>query len=133
VPGEISQLGKARLAAALAEHRPALVILCHGGNDALRRLSPAQTEQNLREMIQLVRNSGAQVVLVAVPKFGLFPSPPAFYERIADEMDVPVEHEVLSELMSNSAMKSDQVHFNQAGYRHMANAVHDLLIDSGAL
>ncbi|MEX0941936.1 MAG: GDSL-type esterase/lipase family protein [Pseudomonadales bacterium] len=133
VPGEISRQGKARLVTELVEHRPALVILCHGGNDVLRRLAPEKTEQNLREMIQLVRDSGADVVLVAVPEFGLFPEPPDFYEQIASQMEVPVEHRILSSLMSNRAMKSDQIHFNRAGYRQMAVAVHELLIDAGAL
>ena len=38
VPGDTAAQVLARLPALLAEHRPALVILCAGGNDFLRRL-----------------------------------------------------------------------------------------------
>jgi len=133
VPGEVSAAGLQRLSKVLADESPDLVVICHGGNDVLRRLSAAKTEQNLRAMITLVRNSGAEVVLVAVPKLGLFPSVWDYYEKIAEELNVPVEFDVISDLQRDPTMKSDQVHFNRAGYRLMAEAVADLLKESGAI
>jgi len=133
VPGEISAAGLKRLPGVLDEHNPRLVIICHGGNDVLRQLSADKTEQNLRAMISLVQNSGAEVLIVAVPKFGLFPTAWAYYEKIAEDLDVPVEFDVISDLQRDPGKKSDQVHFNQAGYRLMAEAIADLLKDSGAL
>lgn len=53
VPGEVSAAGLARLPAALDEHRPRLLLLCHGGNDFLRRLPKEQAAENL------LRKSGA--------------------------------------------------------------------------
>lgn len=133
IPGEISADGLKRLPTVLAEIRPDLVIICHGGNDVLRRLSVKQTEQNLRAMIALVRDFGAEVIVIAVPKFGLFPKAPDYYEVIASELEVPVEMEILSELESDNTKKSDQVHFNRVGYREMAEAIEQLLLNSGAL
>ncbi|MDP7576754.1 MAG: GDSL-type esterase/lipase family protein [Pseudomonadales bacterium] len=133
VPGEISNKGLARLDSVLAREQPDLVIVCHGGNDILRRMNGAQTEANLRAMVSKVRTSGAEVILLAVPRLGLFPEAPGYYERIAEDMQVPIEMDVLADLEGDSSMKSDQVHFNAAGYRKMALAVQQLLIDAGAI
>lgn len=133
VPGEISAAGKQRLARLLEETRPDLVVLCHGGNDVLRRLNMRQTEQNLREMIGMIHATGAEVVLLAVPQVGVFLTPPDYYNAIHEELGVPVEFSILPTLQRDSAMKSDQVHFNVMGYRSMAEAVHALLIAEGAL
>jgi acyl-CoA thioesterase-1 len=133
VPGEISADGLVRLKQVVTEVRPSLVVLCHGGNDVLRRIPASRTETNLRSMIGVVRSAGAQVVLVAVPRFGLFPSAWDYYERLADDLKVPVEFDVISDLETDAAMKSDRIHFNRQGYRIMAEAVFSLLKDSGAL
>jgi lysophospholipase L1-like esterase len=84
-------------------------------------------------MIALVRVARAQVVLVAVPKFGIFPTSWDYYEKLAEELQVPVEFDVISDLERDAAMKSDQIHFNRQGYRIMAEAVHSLLKQKGAL
>lgn len=133
VPGEVSADGLKRLAALLENSRPDLVILCHGGNDILRRMSGAQTEKNLRAMIDLVRTQGAEVVVVAVPTFSLFPKAASYYAVIEDELDVPIEIDILASLISDNSKKSDRVHLNSIGYREMAEAVERLLLDEGAL
>lgn len=133
IPGEISAKGRERLASVLKDVKPDLVLICHGGNDVLRRLPPSKTEENLRAMINAVRASGAEVMLIAVPRFGLFPEPFEFYHRIQEDLAVPVEFDILSDLLADNAMKSDQVHFNVAGYRKMAEAAHQLMAEAGAL
>ena len=133
VPGEISADGLKRLATLLDRSRPDLVILCHGGNDILRRMSAAQTGKNLRAMIDLVRIQGADVVVIAVPAFGLFPRAARYYEAIEDDLNVPIEADILASLLSNNSKKSDQVHLNSIGYREMAEAIHQLLREEGAL
>jgi lysophospholipase L1-like esterase len=89
VPGEVSAAGLARLPSALDYYRPRLLILCHGGNDLLRRLGDAQTAENLRGMIRIARQRGIDVMLIGVPKPGLLPSPPDFYADIAKEFGLP--------------------------------------------
>lgn len=133
VPGEISSAGLKRLPGILKKENPRLVVICHGGNDVLRRLNRQQTEANLRSMIELVRQHGAQVILIAVPKISLFPSAAKFYDAIEEDTGVPVEFDILSQLQTDSKMKSDPIHFNRLGYRKMAEAVRDLLKDNGAI
>ena len=133
IPGEISVAGLKRLRDVLEKEKPQLVVICHGGNDVLRRLSQKQTEANLRSMIALVRQHGAQVILIAVPKMSLFPSAWKFYDAIEEDTDVPIEFDILSELQRDAKMKSDPIHFNRDGYRKMAEAVKDLLQENGAI
>jgi acyl-CoA thioesterase-1 len=133
IPGEVSAAGLARLPAVLDEVKPQLVILCHGGNDILRRLSESQTAENLRAMVRLAQSRGAAVVLIGVPKPGIFPSTADFYGDIADEFKAPHEGGILKKVLTDNALKSDTVHPNAAGYRKIAEAIGDLLRSAGAV
>jgi lysophospholipase L1-like esterase len=133
VPGEVSAEGLARLPSALDEAKPQLVILCHGGNDFLRKLDEAQAANNLRSMARLARSRGAQVVLIGVPKPGLLPSPAGFYADIAKELRLPYEEAALKKILTDNALKSDLVHPNAAGYARLAEAIAALLRKAGAV
>ena len=52
VPGEVSADGARRLPGLLDEHQPDLLILCHGGNDMLRKLGQEQLRENLQRMFE---------------------------------------------------------------------------------
>lgn len=133
VPGETTTQGRQRLPAVLAEHRPDLVVLIHGGNDTLRRQPAEVTRDNILAMVERIRASGAQVVMLAVPGASLTLAPPDYYAEIASAESLPMDEDTLRRLMRSTAYKSDQVHLNGAGYRLMAEAVQDLLRASGAL
>jgi acyl-CoA thioesterase-1 len=73
ISGDTSAQGLSRLPRALQRHKPAIVILELGANDALRGLPVAQMEKNLERMIRLARGSGAAVLLVGMrmpPNYG---------------------------------------------------------------
>ncbi|WP_313453758.1 arylesterase [Pseudomonas rhodesiae] len=73
ISGDTSAGGLARLPAALAAHKPEVVIIELGGNDGLRGQPPAQLQQNLASMIQQSRDSGAKVLLLGMqipPNYG---------------------------------------------------------------
>ena len=133
VPGEVSSAGLARLPGVLDQVQPKLLILCHGGNDFLRRLSDTQVADNLRAMIRLARQRGAGVMLVGVPKPGFFPSAPDFYADIASEFAIPYEESALKKILTDNALKSDLIHPNAAGYAQFATALAELLKQSGAV
>lgn len=127
IPGEVSAAGLKRLPAVLEEYNPTLVILCHGGNDFLRKLDQATTSSNLDAMITLIRSHGADVVLVGVPKLGFGLQVPELYSQIADQYTIPLQKEILVDLLSDNSMKSDVIHPNATGYRLMAEAIYDLI------
>lgn len=133
VPGEVTAQGMQRLPQVLDRYRPRLVLLCLGGNDLLRKVEPQSIEANLRTMVRTLRDRGIAVVLIGVPKPSLLPSTAGFYATIAEDLQVPLEDEVLEDILTKNEYKSDPIHPNAAGYRRMAEAVAKLLRETGAL
>jgi len=133
IPGEVSMAGLARLPGLLDETQPELIIICHAANDILRGMSLERAGENLQAMIQLAQQRGIAVVILAVPKFSIMLSPAGFYETIAKDMNVPIEADILSTVLADHKLKSDQIHPNSKGYRLMAEAVFALLEKAGAL
>ena len=73
VSGDTSSGGRSRLAPLLLQHKPAVVVIELGGNDALRGLPLAMTEKNLTEMTRAAKASGARPLLVGMqipPNYG---------------------------------------------------------------
>lgn len=133
VPGEVSAAGVQRLPALLERERPALLILCHGGNDLLARQNHQSLGDNLRAMIRIAGEREVPVMLVAVPSPDLTLKPPTLYAELAKEFNIPIESRALPHIMGKSALKSDHIHPNAAGYRLLAEALAALLKKSGAL
>lgn len=133
VSGEVTEQGLARLGPLLEKEKPQLLILFEGGNDILRNHNPDSTRDNLARMIELARTHGAEVVLIGVPQKNLFSSSAPLYGELAEQYQLPFEESVLAELLRSPAYKSDQVHLNAQGYRKLAEAIHRLLKDEGAL
>lgn len=132
VPGETSGEGLARLPGVLDAEQPALLVLCHGGNDFLRRQGEAEAAANVRAMVRLAKERGIAVAIIATPKPGFGVSRVPFYEEIGRELAVPVEADVLADVLGNGRLKSDLVHPNAEGYARIAEAVAKLLKKAGA-
>jgi len=133
VPGEVIAQGLVRLPQVIEEHQPALVIVCLGGNDMLRKLDEAQIRSNLRQIIRTLRDRGIAVVLVGVPKPALLTSAAAFYSELAKEYRIPYEGKILNHIMHQLDLRSDAIHPNAKGYRRMAEAIAELLREAGAI
>lgn len=120
VPGEISEKALERLPELLNKHHPQLVILCHGGNDLLRKLNVGELESNLGKMVDLIQQSGAEVLLVSVPKPGLLMQASPVYQRIAEAKDVAIEDGIIAKVEGEIEWKSDPIHPNAIGYKKIA-------------
>jgi acyl-CoA thioesterase-1 len=73
ISGDTTSGGRSRLPALLAQHKPNIVIIELGGNDALRGLPLQMTEDNLLAMTQAAQASGAKVVIAGMqvpPNYG---------------------------------------------------------------
>ena len=130
VAGEDSSAGLHRLPSVLKKERPDLVILCMGGNDMLGGQDTSVTIANLKAMISMVKDTGADVVLIGVPKPALFLKPAPFYQEIAAQQDIPFNVEAVSKILSTPGLTSDPVHPNANGYKRLAEAIKALITKS---
>jgi lysophospholipase L1-like esterase len=133
ISGETTAQGLTRFEKTLEDYQASLVILLEGGNDILRNHPAAQTKQNLAEMIKIAQAHNIQVLLVGVPQKQLFSDTAPFYLELAEEYQVPLEAEIVSDLLRSPQYKSDPIHLNAAGYRKLAEGLYQRLIDEGAI
>ncbi len=134
VPGEVTSKGLARLPGVLREYKPNLLILLHGGNDILRGVAPENIEANLRAMVRMAKDEGIDVVLIGVPRVGIFLGQSAgLYEEIAEDFAIPYDGKTLPGILAKPSLKSDAIHANAQGYRKLAKGIAALLKKSGAI
>ena len=133
-----SQIG-ARLPALLEELHPALVLLCAGGNDWLRRNSAQAAQTDIARMLQLCKSQGVPVLLVAVPELSLGAALTGrlkdhpIYASLAKEEQVPLLADAWSDVLGNDSMRADQVHANAAGYARFTELLLAKLKSAGFL
>jgi len=73
ISGDTTSGGRSRLPALLSQHKPDVVVIELGGNDALRGLPLEMTQENLARMVEDAQKAGAQVLLVGIempPNYG---------------------------------------------------------------
>ena len=69
--------------------------------------------------------------MVGVPDPGLFLSTADLYAEVAEDLGVPLESDIVPELLGDNRFKADAVHPNAAGYTKLAEAIHELLRKTG--
>jgi len=132
--GEISREGRERLPGVLEHTNAKLLILCHGGNDILQHLSRAALRENLVAMVRMAKRHGMQVLLVGVPDIspsGL--SALALYQEVARQEQVALLPDLLKSILSDTALKIDEIHPNAEGYRKMAEGIYEALKENHLL
>jgi acyl-CoA thioesterase I len=121
VSGETTEGGLARLPRALQLHRPGIVVLELGANDALRGLPLNTTRANLASMVGATQAAGAQVLLVGLripPNYG-----PRYTEEFANvfpELAKQYHLQLVPFLLQDvaldpSRMQQDGLHPNAVG------------------
>lgn len=144
VPGNTTQDALTRLPDLLDAHENGeqkidLLIIELGGNDFLKRVPETQTVNNLKSILSQAKAKNIAIALIAIPEFS--PVGAAFgtlsdhplYEKLAEETDTPLIEDLFSDVMAKNSLKADYIHPNAAGYRVVAEKLHNALIDLGYL
>lgn len=134
VLGDTSHEGLRRIAPLLEERNIKLMILLLGGNDIMQGLSMEDLKSNLKTMIQMAKKKQINVLLISMPKLSIFGlSPLELYEKVAEEEDVPLLSGMMSNILEQPLLKSDQIHPNAKGYTMMAKMIYEKLKEEGWL
>jgi acyl-CoA thioesterase-1 len=116
ISGETTSGGKSRVQALLDKHKPDIMVLELGANDALRGLPLTSTEANLRAMIAAAQKARARILLVGMripPNYGgdytkRFTD---IYPRLAKEAKAPLVPFLLERLTDKPQLfQSDRIH-----------------------
>ncbi len=132
ISGETTSGGVRRIAKALQEHRPAVVILELGANDGLRGTSLDETERNLNQMIQQVKKANAKVVLLGIqipPNYGLDYAKKfgALYPKMKQKHKVALVPFMLKDIPPEQ-FQADNLHPNAAAQPQILKNVLPVLI-----
>jgi acyl-CoA thioesterase-1 len=133
ISGETTAGALTRLPGLLEKHRPSVVVIELGGNDALRGLTPAQLRGNLEKMIVASQKAGAKVLLLGIdvpPNYG-----PAYrqrlrqtYAELARQYDVPLLPFLLEGVaLKPNLMQADGLHPTAAAQPQVLDNVWPLL------
>jgi len=129
ISGDTTGGGLARLPQALRLHHPRIVIIELGGNDALRGYPIASIEVNLRNLVQMAKESGATVMLLGMeipPNYGArytlaFHS---LYRSVADATGARLVPFLLDGVATNAAlMQPDGIHPTAAAQSRLLDNV----------
>jgi acyl-CoA thioesterase I len=132
ISGDTTSGGRSRLPALLQQHRPAVVVIELGGNDALRGLPLDMTKANLEQMAAASRQAGAKVLLVGMqmpPNYGADYANrfAAMYEQVAKAQRAALVPFFLKGIADDAdplrLFQADRIHPNEQAQQPMLDNV----------
>jgi acyl-CoA thioesterase I len=114
----------------LLQQKPAVVLVALGANDGLRGVPVAETERNLRRIVERVKAAGAEVVLAGMmlpPNYGpeYTRDFQALFPKLAREQGVPLVPFLLEGVAAEPNLNlADGIHPNVEGQKIVATTVY---------
>ena len=84
-------------------------------------------------MIDMAQSRGIEVLMLGVPAPGIFLSGEEVYDTVAAATGVAFIPDLVADVLSRPALKSDTVHPNEAGYTEIASGIFAELQNLGAI
>lgn len=131
ISGDTTSGGRSRLAALLQTHKPTVLVIELGGNDALRGLPLSMTHDNLRAMTRTAQATGVKVLLIGMempPNYGQDYANrfAATYRDVAKETKAAL----VPFLLKNVADGPDATRLFQSDRIHPLEAAHPIILNN---
>jgi len=129
ISGDTTIGGKNRLPALMTQHKPDVLVIELGSNDALRGLSLKSSQDNLQAMIDLARSQQAKVLLVGMqipPNYGPDYTRrfSAMYQDLAKANKVALVPFFMDGIAADlSLFQADRIHPNEQAQARLLNNV----------
>ena len=127
VDGDTTFLALERLDNDVLTKNPRLVIVEFCGNDFIKKIPREDTLKNLSKIIDRIQEQGAMVALVDISSGMFFQEYRRDFKKLAVKKGAIFIPVVLSDIITNPAMKSDFFHPNARGYKIIAIRVCDVI------
>lgn len=135
ISGDTTGNGLARLPNLLDQHQPDYVLIELGANDGLRGFPPGLVQNNLTQIIRLIRESGANPLLMQIhvlPNYGkrYTEAFSAVYPAVSQSLDIPLLPFFLEGVIINPEwMMDDGLHPKPQAQAWISNFVAEQLIN----
>lgn len=133
ISGETTNGGLTRLPDALDIHQPNILVLELGANDGLRGQPTSHMENNLKQMIELAKQAGADTVLLGIkipPNYGMVYTDKfdQVYSDLAQQYALPFLPFFLDKVaLESELMQADRLHPNAAAQPKILETVWTVL------
>lgn len=131
ISGDTTAGGRSRLPAALRTHKPAIVVIELGGNDALRGLPLTSTRENLLAMARAAQQAGAKVVVVGMqvpPNYGTRYA--SDFEGLFTDVAKQTRASLVPFLLKGVADRKDALEWFQPDRIHPLAKAHPTMLDN---
>lgn len=125
-PGDTTAEALLRIDEVLSKN-PKIVMVLLGGNDFLKRISKAEMLSNLEQIITMIQNRGAIVILLGVRGGLITDNYESDLKSLAEKTGSAYVSNVLKGLIGNPKYMSDSIHPNDAGYAIIADRIYPVL------
>ncbi|WP_416383988.1 arylesterase [Roseateles microcysteis] len=131
ISGDTTSGGRSRLNAVLKQHKPSILVIELGGNDALRGLPMAMSKDNLRAMTRAAKAAGAKVLLLGMqmpPNYGA-----AYGREFAEVFEQVAKEEkagLVPFLLKGVADRADAESWFQSDRIHPLARAHPVMLDN---
>lgn len=132
ISGDTTSGGLSRLPSVLRQHRPHVVVIELGANDALRGLPLNATQDNLTRMVSTAQEAGARVLLLGMqvpPNYGpdYTQKFAALFKQVARSQNVPLVPFFLQGVAdvpdAAQMFQADRIHPNASAQARMLHNV----------